>query len=384
MSREALRTTYRRGTHRLVPPEATLSRIARHLLPLGITRCADVTGLDKLGIPVACSIRPRGSVLQVSNGKGLRLIDAKVSAIMEAIELDHVENPRRSFRRSSLRALRRAGERVFRPSHLPQFRHAGFFSDDFVIDWVLAEELVSGDERWIPASAAYHCATSVCDLTTNGHASGNHLVEATLHALYELVERDAISRLVRRGRLRVARPRAHVVDLATVPTGPVRRLHDRIRAAGMWLVLIWVKSVIAVNTFMAVLLDPEPFGHASTVNMGYGAHRSASVAAIRAITEAAQTRLTFIHGAREDLEPAVYRGAYERAYEYYAALRSEADWASWREMASFDLARDLAAVVRALARAGFRRIFRVDMTHPAFEIPVVKMIVPGLRCEDVF
>src|SRR5438093_1523690 len=61
----ALSKGYTGGTHRLVAPEDTLARITPHLAACGITRCADVTGLDRLGIPVYCAIRPRTRTIQV-------------------------------------------------------------------------------------------------------------------------------------------------------------------------------------------------------------------------------------------------------------------------------------------------------------------------------
>ena len=103
---------YCRGTHRLIAPEVSLSRIQPHLASFGITRCADVTGLDRIGIPVCCAIRPRNRSLQVSNGKGLRLVDAQVSALMEAIELFHAENPGSQVKCASLNSLRREGRPV--------------------------------------------------------------------------------------------------------------------------------------------------------------------------------------------------------------------------------------------------------------------------------
>jgi hypothetical protein len=59
-----------------------------------------------------------------------------------------------------------------------------FFSADYVIDWASAEDLLSGEEVWLPASAAYIGTPKLYDSTTNSLASGNHLIEATLHALY--------------------------------------------------------------------------------------------------------------------------------------------------------------------------------------------------------
>src|SRR5690349_14780816 len=62
---------YRRGTHRAVAPAETFARFARHARALGITRIADVTGLDYLGLPVFMAVRPNARSLSVCQGKGL-------------------------------------------------------------------------------------------------------------------------------------------------------------------------------------------------------------------------------------------------------------------------------------------------------------------------
>src|SRR5438128_2287036 len=65
--RMILRKAYYGGTHRVLSPEATLAKIEPHLSAIGVTRCADVTGLDRIGIPVFCAIRPQGKMIQVTN-----------------------------------------------------------------------------------------------------------------------------------------------------------------------------------------------------------------------------------------------------------------------------------------------------------------------------
>ena len=91
---ESLIPAYTHGTHRLAPPEETFARITPYLQSCGITRCAEVTALDvDLGVPTYCAIRPAALVLQTTNGKGLTSISARVSALMEAIELHHAEQP---------------------------------------------------------------------------------------------------------------------------------------------------------------------------------------------------------------------------------------------------------------------------------------------------
>src|SRR4051812_28921774 len=62
---------WRLGTHRAVPPAETVARLPPHLSRLGITRVADITGLDRIGIPVFQGIRPLSRAIVVSQGKGL-------------------------------------------------------------------------------------------------------------------------------------------------------------------------------------------------------------------------------------------------------------------------------------------------------------------------
>ncbi|MEV7028408.1 YcaO-like family protein, partial [Kitasatospora sp. NPDC093558] len=84
--------SYFSGTHRVCPPEQTWERIAPLLSGFGVTRIADITWLDDIGIPVYQAIRPNGRYLSVFQGKGIDRISAKVSAAMEAIERWHGEH----------------------------------------------------------------------------------------------------------------------------------------------------------------------------------------------------------------------------------------------------------------------------------------------------
>jgi ribosomal protein S12 methylthiotransferase accessory factor len=376
---ETLPKNYTRGTHRLVAPEQTLANVTPHLTALGVTRLADVTGLDRLGIPVYCAVRPRGTCLQVSNGKGLCHADAKVSALMEAVEFNHFENPNGYMKRSSFRAMQRDGHLVIRPDVLPDYRSETFFSSDYVIGWVSAEDLLSGQEVWLPASAAYMGAPMLYDLSGNGLASGNHLCEATLHGLYEVIERDAVSRLSVKGQLNFSEKRCRFIDLKTLKNGPVRELYEMLMAAEVKLVLIWMKSCIPIHSFMAVLLDPKPFSQSSMVNVGYGTHLSVSVAATRAITEAAQSRLTFIHGSREDLEPEAYQGGHHKIYRFFDRIEANSSWGNLKEMAAEDLLQDYVCILQNLSANGYKKIFRVNMTRSPFDIPVAKVFVCGLK-----
>ncbi|MGK7877581.1 MAG: YcaO-like family protein [Xenococcaceae cyanobacterium] len=381
---------YTWGTHRWLAPAQTLANIQPHLSAMGITRCADVTGLDRLGIPVYCAIRPPGILLQVSNGKGLTHEAAQVSALMEAIEVFHMETPGEDLQRNTLNSLRCSGHSALDPHVLPQYRSETFFSPDYVIDWFAAENLLTHESVWLPASAVYDCSSrhspALYELDSNGLASGNHRLEATLHALYEVIERDAISRLSIMGRLYL-QARCKFIDLQTIDDSPIQALCDQISAADCKLVLIWVQGCIPINTFWAVLLDQNPFSPSIIVTPGYGTHLSLSVAATRAITEAAQGRCTWIHGARDDIpDQRIYETneTHHKIYAYFDRLESTTPWQVLRDFAGDDLRQDYDIVLHALQEAGYDNVFQADLTRAPFHIPVVKVFVPGLTINQHF
>src|SRR3977135_1965359 len=82
---------FKRGTHRPTSPEDTVARVASKARQIGITRLGNVTGLDRIGIPVTVAVLPESASFSVSQGKGLGVSQAMASAIMEAIELFHGE-----------------------------------------------------------------------------------------------------------------------------------------------------------------------------------------------------------------------------------------------------------------------------------------------------
>ena len=98
--------TFRNGTHRAQNPSATLLRLKPLLPVMGITRVANVTGLDRLGIPVVMVCRPNARSIAVSQGKGLSLTAAKVSGVMEAVETYHAERVIRPLKLASFEELR--------------------------------------------------------------------------------------------------------------------------------------------------------------------------------------------------------------------------------------------------------------------------------------
>jgi ribosomal protein S12 methylthiotransferase accessory factor len=374
--------TYRGGTHRARTPEETFAAIEPHLASFGITRLANVTGLDRLGIPVYCAIRPLSRTLQISNGKGLRPIDAKVSALMESIETFHAEQPLPETVLRSERQWRALGAPVVCPERLPGYCGVFHYSDESMIEWVRGTRLPEGDEIWLPASAVYARPRSFFRWSGNGLASGNHVTEATLHGLYELIERHVVSNTFADGAFDPTG--AEVVSLDSIADGGAQELCARIADAGLWLVLIRLATPLRAHVFMSFLIDESALVSATMVNVGYGAHGSAIVAATRAITEAAQSRLTYIHGSREDLQEGAYSEleAKQSLIEVLRALHGDTDFAEFEDFSDVDMERELRGLLDSLRAAGLGPVYRAQLTAAELPFCVVQVLLEGAALSE--
>src|ERR671918_2417017 len=139
---------YRRGTHRTVDPATTLARVQPYLARMGITRIANVTGLDRIGVPVVMVCRPNSRSLAVSQGKGLTLDAAKASGVMEAIELYHGERIERPLTLGSVRDLG-ARHRLVDLDRLPP-RAESRFHLNLQLLWIEGRDLLSDEPVWLP------------------------------------------------------------------------------------------------------------------------------------------------------------------------------------------------------------------------------------------
>jgi YcaO-like protein with predicted kinase domain len=349
---------------------------------MGITRLGNITGLDRIGIPVAVAVRPNSRSVSVSQGKGLDLPQAMASALMEACEGFHAEEIGPT-RRLSQRVLA-AGETVIDPATLcPGGRP---FDPDDVISWAEGHDLLRREPCWLPAEIVHTDYTLRPDgyflAGSNGLASGNHLVEAVNAALYELVERDGIALWAA---LPIDRRAARILDLGSVDDADCNSLLDKYRGAGI-VVRVWnVTTDIGIATFLCDIRDPASEEPSRLRRFhGSGCHPDRSIALTRALTEAAQTRLTYIAGIRDDLLPSEYQEPPENEIgdALLDALAREAVPVALADVPSYvsdDLATDLQWTLRRLSAAGIARAIAVDLTRPEFGIPVVRLVVPGLE-----
>ena len=369
---------YRDDTHRAVPPEDTLRAAEAKLPAAGITRVADITDLDRIGIPVFSSIRPmadRGAI-SVYNGKGATPTEARVSAIMEGLERYSAEVRDRELTVASFSHL--DGALDPRDLILPEGADA-----DGLIPWISGWDMIRDEEILVPANAVFHPLPSeyrrLFRTNTSGLASGNVIEEAIFHALAEVIERDAWALV------EAARQTGPLIQ--DVEDDLARGLMEKFAAAGVDIYLRDITSDIGIAT-CAAAADDVRLRDPTLLTTGMGTHTCAKVAVLRALTEVAQSRLTQIHGAREDTTLADFRKriGYERTKKLNAHWFGDSEKRSFADVPSFesdDFLLDIRHMLDKLQEAGLDRAVVVDLSREEIGIPVVRVIVPGLEMSAV-
>jgi ribosomal protein S12 methylthiotransferase accessory factor len=368
---------------RICGPEETWSRIEALLPRFGITRLSRLTGLDRVGIPVWNAVSPNARSIVINQGKGITDIDAKVSAAMEALERAIAGRPLVAARMATRRELEQAGEACL---PLDIFVAAGkpFLSPDESLAWQAGRDIATGERIWVPHEAICLDRTERSPRfwqSSDGLASGNSETEAILHGLLERIERDA-DRLWRL----LTRPRrlATAIDASAFEDPVVNGLAARVKDAGLELRLFDITSDLQIPTYAAllgnvgILTKKVPLFHDATI--GYGTHPAATRAAIRALTEVAQSRLTYISGARDDLFPETFSRALSP--ETLALFDARAGTAKSYPTPSGDAGSLLAFCLERLSAASIRPVVAVPLTDGSVPISVVKVVVPALESPE--
>lgn len=374
------------GTHRIRDPMKTVDTFWPLRHRLGITRLANVTGLDHVGVPVYQCIRPNSKTLSVSQGKGLTAGAAKASALMESIESWHAETMAVNSRYESPKLLSERA-RLASINRLPQNTRRPL-NPEIPIPWVEGFELNTSQSVWVPYEAVslnrlYRVRyTNRFQDNSNGLASGNHLLEAISHGICEVVERDADTLF----HYDMSDPlgTSSLVDPRTVDDPACRSVLERLQAADLVVAINDITSDVGIPCFRCLVVDQgnafRPLGSA----MGQGCHPSPEIALLRSLTEAAQSRLTLIAGARDDFVYTSYFSAqHSRASEDLVELLRESeptrDFRTHRSLATDTFEGDIEFMLESLSRVGCGEVIVVDLTRDDIGVPVVKILIPGLE-----
>ncbi|MEJ3655402.1 TOMM precursor leader peptide-binding protein [Actinomycetes bacterium KLBMP 9759] len=336
----------------------------------------------------------RAGVRAVNGGKGLCAQDAEVGALCEAVERYSGTWQGDELRmRGSLRSLGRravdprtcllfddrqfAGRAGWNPQHSAFNQVPPPFDPDCELDWTPLWSLTDGRTRLLPTAMLYYGAPGPASLyaDSNGCAAGTCREEAVLQGLFELVERDAVA-IWWYNRLPAGAVELEALGDPLLAEQVVH--HARI---GRELRVLDVTSDLGVPTMAAVSRRHEENGE--RILLGFGAHLDPAVAARRAVTELNQS-------LSADAADAVTPGPVD-----------DPDWHRWITTATLagqphlrphpgiasrarpytrrpDLRDDVEHLVERLAARGLQTLV-LDQSRPDVGLPVVKVVVPGLR-----
>lgn len=375
---------------RSVPASETERRI-RPLLPLvPITRISDIAPLDPLGFPVCVVTTPLARDLTTHAGKGNDAESARVSALMEALERVSAESiSAEATVHASHRELCDAGQTSLVDPVLFELPSDSSYRADLPISWVQSHDILRDRKVWLPSDLALSPAREgvLREVDTNGLASGNTLLEAVLHALCEVIERDAFSQLeftTLFGAGHEVYPPLRSVELSTLPE-TARFWAERIAAQHLNLIVQVLDTDIGVPTFRSVLIDsayPTPHGPTVSYFPGFGVHPNKEVALLRSLTEALQSRVGFIHGGRDSFNT-FSTGVRRAAKRARQRLLFQSPRVSYQELASFctrEQTEDMSFLLARLEAIGIERVIVTELTRSNWGVPVVRVRVPGLSC----
>jgi YcaO-like protein with predicted kinase domain len=379
---------FREGTHRTCSPRETLDAFEPRMGEFGITRLADVTGLDFIGLPVYMAVRPNARGLAVSQGKGIDRESARASALMESIESWHAEHIEAPLRYESYQALRRV-TRVVDVTRLAS-RRGGSLELNSPCLWIEGYDLLQDAPMWLPyetvmtnfvrperTMTAFACGS-------NGLASGNHLLEALVHALCEVVERDACALWDSAGGLALKETQ---FDLRSVDHPATLAVLERLRAADIE-VGVWDATCdTGVPAYVCTVFEnpDQPRWVLKGAHGGYGCHLDPAVALLRAVTEAIQSRLTTIAGSRDDMfeyETTANPDDLRLMMDSVTGAQGQRAFPTGRSRTTDSFEGDVRVLLDALRNIGIDSAVVVDLTRPEIGIPVVKVVVPGLEPDN--
>lgn len=347
---------------------------------VGVTRIADVGGLAPFGVPVFQAVRPYARSLTVSQGKGACPLAARISAVLESVELACAEALAEPAQKRALaempEGVRRcwAGDRLLLTIDLDPAIPRG---------WVEGRIAATGEAMpmpWDLLSLDFTRSQVEYPAGSDGLASGNNRDEAVFAALCECLEHDMIARFAV---IRPAERRALQIDASSITEPHLRRELARVARTGFTPRLWSMGQHHGVAAVYCVLFGPEPPLDQMTPVAGSACHPEPAAAALGALHEAVQGRVSLVAGARDDIRPSDYVEGSRRARGLAAATLAVADgplpWSSLPRLGCDSFAQGCAVLLGIVARLTPHPVVVFDHSPPVPGLSVVHALAPGLR-----
>ncbi|UXM84425.1 YcaO-related McrA-glycine thioamidation protein [Methanococcus aeolicus] len=379
-------------TYRVCSPEETWKKIKSLTKNINIEILERIDNLDRIGIPVYSAKRivkspenenendTKEKIVKYHYGKGATDIQAKVSAVMEAIE------------RYSMCCLNEpATKNPENPIDLKElvlskesYKNINQINNNINnIEWTTCHDIINDEIIDIPVNAVCHpIEGKLFKSNTNGIASGNTKDEAIFHGTLELIERDSwsIAEIYNKTHTKIN------IDGAKNPI--IHELMDKFKDANINVVLKDLTSDIGIPTVAAVSDEPV-LKDPALLCIGVGCHINPEIAVIRALTEVIQSRATQIQNKRDD----TIRGDIVRKVQYDRLIKVHRKWYRHKDEinieelpnnAKLNLKKDLNVIKNKLIDTGFDKLIVADLKKPEVGIDVVRIIIPKIEvyCMD--
>ncbi len=381
--------TYTNGTQRVFDEKRTFEITEGDLKRIGVTRIANITDLDRIGIPVYSAIRPGAAsgAISIYSGKGFTHNQARISAMMESFERCLAERASENANIQDDADLINfidtyenivQEEIALDPSSLLLSEP---LNPENLIEWTRGFDLLSDQDCYVPSNAVYHPynppgrSHKLFRSNTNGLAAGNVIEEAILHGILEVIERDALS-IAEFNR----NPGKEII--LTPDNGTNYELMQMFHKAEVDIKIWLLPHDTGIPTVVAATDDVRLKDPAMLV-MGAGSHLKPEIAIRRALSEAAQSRLVQIHGAREDTD----REMFVRQIGYERIKRMNRYWyvdgdtttsEDIQDLSGNSPAENIYTLVKKLEGLT-DRIIITDLSRKSINVPVVRVIIPGFE-----
>lgn len=395
--------------HRSMTPEQTLKRYGDLISPISgvVTELARISDPDNALVHTYKASHSMGSVGSLrglrqilrhkSSGKGKTDAQSRVSGLCEAIErysfIFQGDEPRK------VATIAELGDSAIHPErclHFSEFQYANRdelnaesighdwipmrFDSSRSIEWTPLWSLTDRRHKFLPTAYCYLWYRlpgdhDFCRADSNGNAAGNTLEEAILQGFLEVVERDSVSMWWYNA---VQRP---VVDLASFGDEYFDKLQRYYRNIGRELWVLDLTADLGIPVMAAVSRKTD--AGTERLIIGFGAHLDPGIAITRALTEMSQVGLELDKILDEKLDPdsaawllsaSLQNKPYLAPASALPARQSKDFESRW----SGDIRDDVLAAVDTARRRGLE-VLALDLTRPDIGLPVVKVVVPGMR-----
>lgn len=336
----------------------------------------------------------------LSGGKGLTDTEARTSALCESVE--RYSGTRHGDEPVVVDTLRALGDAALHPNSAQLYADRQFherarwnrsgspfhhvpepFDENRPVEWTPVWSLTGQCHRLLPTSMLYFPSGPAAPhgpyADSNGNAAGSSPEDALLQGFLELVERDAVALWW------YNRTRQPGIDLDSFDAPYIEQLRNGYRKLNRELWALDLTSDFGIPAVVA--LSRRTDGPTEDIVFGFGAHFDPALALRRALTEMGQL-LPAVGAGRPDggygiTDPLPVRWWRQANLANQPYLRPDTATrprtpADWSYTVRPDLLSDIAAIIE-LVRAKGLELLVLDQTRPDIGMPVVKVIMPGLR-----